>query len=157
MSLKKKTTGSANRQRTDYTCGLSSWGRRIQLFSDAVFHTYLIDPLLAAITTHHIVNPHLSAVAVCPVVGVGVCLACLCVHLWAFVARRGQYIRFGRGSTISLTCWGSRLKRETQNVFCITLSSHSCSNWFLFKKVHISAPGWLIAEREVWRTAIIGP
>lgn len=101
------------------------------------YFLHIFDPLLSVITTPHTVSLHLSPPTVCP--PVCVCWGCLRAYICTHSGEKGaSYIRFGRGSTIRLTCWGRRLEWETQNVFSITLSSHSCSNWF-FKSTHRSA------------------
>lgn len=94
------------------------------------FHTYLIlSWLWLPLTTLSISISHHFQPALLLRVCVG--CVCVCVCIYAHIAGGGgSYIRFGRGSTICLTCWGRRLEGETQNVFSITLSSHSCSNWF---------------------------
>lgn len=129
-----ETQRPRDRQHPDDMHGLSSGGEECASSFDVVF-SYIFHFLLAVITT---ISPHFQSALLF------VCWSCLCVSVRVCVCthcreKGASYIRFGRGSKICLTCWGRRLEGETQNVFSITFSSHSFSNWFFFLSTHRSA------------------
>ena len=98
MSLKSRNTGAP--RKTAYR--LNAWsilqgGKNTLFFSpyNTVF-SYIFDPLLAVITTHRIVNLHLSPFPVCPALTVCVCVlglfVCVCVYMHTLWGEGGPVI-----------------------------------------------------------------
>ncbi len=95
MRLKSRNT----RARGQTAFRLHAWsflqGVKNTLFFYNTVFSYIFDPLLAVITTHHTVNLHFSPLPVCPPVCVCVGLVCVCVCVCVYahiVGRRGPVI-----------------------------------------------------------------
>lgn len=91
MRLKSRNTWASGQT----GCRLHAWsilqGGKTPLFFYKMAFSYIFDPLLAVITTHHTVNLHFSPLPACPPVTCmcRLCL-CVCVCIYAHIAgRRG--------------------------------------------------------------------